>query len=300
MYPKPFTIFIMRNLELKNSKRLLIYSIISIQLVIFNCPLTIGQELGYPIICNYNPKEIANGTQVRCAIQDNRGIMYFGASDVIEYDGVTWRTISSDKLTLAYDLAKDKNGKIYVGAIDEFGYLELEKKGTTIYKSLVHLIKGKFFKIGIVRSVNMTSHYIYFQSQFAIFQYHPIDNNLIILKPEKADIFTGGFVFGDTFYTISKTKGLQKIVNNQLVDCLQSKSFKQYDFRRATLFNDSSVLIQSPTKGLFLFQPDKSRKLQEFQLKDNSFITDNRIDRFYKSNNNRIRPTNPIFPIRYS
>ena len=126
--------------NLKNFKRLLIYSIISIQLVIFNCQLTIGQEIGYPIIKNYTSKEFKGDPQITSSIQDDRGVMYFGSNNLIEYDGVTWRNVSSKEIVCAYDLKKDKNGRIYVAAIDEFGYLTLDSKGNTTYVIITHLL----------------------------------------------------------------------------------------------------------------------------------------------------------------
>jgi hypothetical protein len=65
-----------------------------------------AQEIGFPIIRNYTPKEYNNSPQIFGAIQDTRGIFYFGVADgVMEYDGVSWRTISNKKQAYSYDLA---------------------------------------------------------------------------------------------------------------------------------------------------------------------------------------------------
>ncbi|TAE02570.1 MAG: hypothetical protein EAZ97_02460, partial [Bacteroidetes bacterium] len=72
-----------------------------------------AQEIGFPLIRNYLPKEYNGASQVWSAVQDSRGIMYFGAgSALLEYDGVSWRAIPNEKPAIPYDLAIDKNGKI--------------------------------------------------------------------------------------------------------------------------------------------------------------------------------------------
>lgn len=200
----------MRNLDLKNLKRLLIYSIISIQVVFFNCQLTIGQEIGYPIIKNYTSKEIKGDPQIICSIQDDRGVMYFGSNKLIEYDGVSWRDVSSKEIVCAYDLKKDKNGKIYVAAIDEFGYLTLDSKGNTSYVSLTHLLPDAKIKLGILTSIAMTTRNVYFQSLEYTIQYSPKKGEVSVFHAENGDAFNGFIEYKDNCYVISKKKGNPK------------------------------------------------------------------------------------------
>ena len=71
------------------------------------------QEIGFPIIRNYLPKEFIYSPQVYSIIQDERGVMYFGITDygVLEYDGVEWRGIPNKNKTEVYSLGIDKNGR---------------------------------------------------------------------------------------------------------------------------------------------------------------------------------------------
>ncbi|MCX6238727.1 MAG: hypothetical protein NTY07_14380 [Bacteroidia bacterium] len=175
--------------------------------------MAFSQEIGDPIIRNYPQKEYNNAPVIFSAIQDNRGIMYFAVEGgVMEFDGINWRNIPFGKETYTYDLAMDKNGKIYVGAIDEFGYLETDKKGNTNYKSLTHLKSDTTLKIGTVWSVKLTSRYVYFQTLDAIYQYSPVDNKIKIFRPDTNGKFIGDFVFKDTYYIRQIAKGLMKIL----------------------------------------------------------------------------------------
>ena len=60
-----------------------------------------SQEIGYPIIKNCTSKEFKGDPQITCSIQDDRGVMYFGSNNLIEYDGVSWRNVSSKEIVCA-------------------------------------------------------------------------------------------------------------------------------------------------------------------------------------------------------
>jgi hypothetical protein len=72
------------------------------------------------------------------AVQDAQGVMYFGNKAVVlEYDGVSWRKIRVGETTYVRGLALDPaSGTIYVGAVDELGYLEPGPDGEKVFVSL--------------------------------------------------------------------------------------------------------------------------------------------------------------------
>ena len=79
-------------------------------------------QSGHPFITNYSPKEYKAETQNWAITQDNRGVIYVGNNTgVLEFDGVSWRLIPTSNHTTARALAKDPNGRIYVGAEADFG-----------------------------------------------------------------------------------------------------------------------------------------------------------------------------------
>ena len=104
----------------------------------FNVHAQINQN-GIPFITNYSPQEYGASQQNWAIVQDNRGVMYFGNNDngVLEYDGVTWRKIKSPNNSIIRSLAVDSAGRIYVGAVGEFGFLNPDKEGAYQYISLL-------------------------------------------------------------------------------------------------------------------------------------------------------------------
>lgn len=257
-------------------KKKILYIVFGIVLPLFLS----SQETGYPIIRNFTPKEYKANPLITCSIQDDRGVMYFGANKLIEYDGVSWRDVYSTTIVRAYDLKKDKNGKIYVAAIDEFGYLALDNKGNTTYVSLTHLLPDPKIKLGILRSIAITTSYIYFQSLEYILQYSPENGKIAVFHAENGDTYNGCFEYKDICYVISTKKGIQKIENNQLISIGQSDFFAHKFFSSALPYNDSTLLVPLATKGIYLFNPEKNenpRKIGE-QL-NNSFLSDNRLSK---------------------
>lgn len=237
-----------------------------------------AQEIGFPIIRNYTPNEYNNSTQIFGAVQDSRGIFYFGVSDgIMEYDGVKWRTISNNKHAYTYDLAKDNKGKIYIGANDEFGYLDTDSIGNTIYKTLTYLIKDKTFKLGAVWSVKLTSKYVYFRTYDAVLQFSPSTENLLIFKADKNLSFTLDFIFNDTYYTKMFQKGMMKIENNKLTQVPNSDSFKDIYSLAILPFNSSTLLAPTKNNGLFLVVPNTNETPKKINSSESFFIPDNSI-----------------------
>jgi hypothetical protein len=247
---------------------------------IFYLAISNAQEIGFPIIHNYTPKEYNGAPQVLSAIQDSRGMMYFGTStgSVLEYDGVNWRTIPIDKQEPPYDLAIDKNGKIYLAASNELGYLKSDKKGNTLYQTLTQCLPDSAYKIGEIRFVKFTSEFVYFLTHAAILQYSPATEKLSIFKADTNGRFLGDFIYKDIYYVRLSKKGLMKVEGNELKPALQSEFFKDKNtFRVAIPFNATTWLIPTRTEGLYTYQPDKDTIPKAFTISNKEFLADNNI-----------------------
>ncbi|RPH25060.1 MAG: hypothetical protein EHM93_20155, partial [Bacteroidales bacterium] len=241
--------------------------------------ISTAQEIGFPVIRNYTPKEYNNSSQVWSIIQSHTGIMYFGVGGtVMEYDGIFWRNIPIDKQSSPRDFAMDKNGRIYVAASEEFGYLTKDRKNSTIYQSLTPLLKDSTLKIGIVWSVKLTSGFIYFRTNDAIFLYTSKPETLQIFKADANDKFDGDFIYQDRYYVKLAKKGLMKIEDNKLKPATQSVFFKNINNFNLTLpYNATTLLIPTRYEGLYLFQPSKDTLPQKFTISDKNFTADNTI-----------------------
>ena len=83
-------------------------------------------ELGIYSVKNFSSKEYNGMVQNWSIVQDSRGVIY-AANDqgILEYDGTVWRTILISALAKrGRSLAISEDGTIYVGAVEDFGYLK--------------------------------------------------------------------------------------------------------------------------------------------------------------------------------
>lgn len=104
------------------------------------------QEVGIPFFQNFRPREYQSSSQIWAIVQNKSGLLYFGTSDgeILEYDGVTWRHIPLPRREcVVRSLHIDPKGTIFVGSINELGYLQPNNQGKLGYVSLLeHLPPG--------------------------------------------------------------------------------------------------------------------------------------------------------------
>ena len=80
---------------------------------------------GIPFITNYSKRTYEGGTQNWNIVQTASGLMYFANNEgVLEFDGNSWRSIPMPNHSIVRSLAVDSLQRVYLGAYNEFGYLE--------------------------------------------------------------------------------------------------------------------------------------------------------------------------------
>src|SRR5687767_615021 len=97
------------------------------------------KETGFFFSRHYSPKEYGAFPQNWSALQNSQGVMVFANGDgILKYDGVAWEFHSLPNLSIVRSLAMDENGRVYVGAYNELGYLTADKQGNHEYVSLLN------------------------------------------------------------------------------------------------------------------------------------------------------------------
>ncbi|MCK9639953.1 MAG: ATP-binding protein [Prolixibacteraceae bacterium] len=235
-----------------------------------------SQEIGFPFIHNYTPFEYNNSTQFLAIAQDTAGIMYFGTnSGVLEYDGKKWITLPKINKTVVYSLAIDSNGIVYVGAKDDFGYLQLNIKGEQEFRSLKFLIKDQELKFGGVFQIKFAAGKVYFWTSVAIFEYSPLPKPLIKAYPAKrGNRMLGIIAHEGKVYANESNRGLVCLDKDSLD--LVDEFYKDKPFNNALSVSKDTMLIVTRAKGLFM-QDRNMGSASNLSLKNSSFLTDNDI-----------------------
>ncbi len=264
--------FVHFNSFLKTSFLTLLFS--SFAFTTFSQPVF---EKGYSTIINYSYKDYNHRPQNHAVIQDKRGVMYFGNNDgILEFDGFNWKKIPV-KEKLVRSLAIDENGRIYVGARNEFGYLIADSVGELKYHSLIHLLDQQERDFGSIWKTYVATDGIYFQTSDAIFRLN--GDSINIWRPENEYHFS--FLVNDKLFVRDKGIGLKMMNKDSLVLLNTGQRFDTLEVFGMVPFNENEALIVTDKVGIFhlynIDSPDKTRLVRHFTVIDN-FLTENAIN----------------------
>ena len=223
-------------------------------ILFFTLYTSLSAQIGQPFIRNYSPEEYSGETQIWTITQDNRGIMYFGASDALyEYDGVKWNRIKvRDGVRSS---AIDKNGKIYIGTSSDFGCLEPDITGKLKYTSLINLLDISERKFSIVWNIVINDNNIYFHSPEAIFKYNPKSVPKIKVIRNK-EVFYNIFSIRNKIFVELETIGITELINDSIIP------LKNIKFNAGIMlpYENDKYLIGSTKKGLRIYNPNAKDK----------------------------------------
>ena len=209
------------------------------------------QPFGKPFVLNYKAKEYRAHVQNWSAIQDNRGIMYFGNSDgLIEYDGEQWKLIPMPTDDVVWALKKDEDGRIYIGSQYEIGYLSKGENHSLRFFSLKNNIPEQYRNFLNVNEIQCVNTAVFFKA----------DHHLFILQNDSIrvlvfdNVLTKSFVVNNQFFVFIKEKGLFYYENQKLNPVPESDYFAKRSILLAFAYNKDSVLIGT-NSGLVYYCP---------------------------------------------
>src|SRR5690554_2537039 len=128
----------------------------------------------FPPITNYTSanygSEFAPENHGIC--QDDKGVMYFGnTGNILSFDGSRWDAIPVVPTRACHALHYSSNGVIYVGVMEDFGYLKPNKIGKLSYHSLVDSALREKIPFNEIWGIYETDEGIFFHSEAQIFLY---------------------------------------------------------------------------------------------------------------------------------
>lgn len=207
----------------------------------------------YQPITNFPPGSYGIFSQNFSIVQDKRGIIYianFGC--VLEYDGVQWRKYITKNYTPVVSLNIDKNGRVYVGAFSEFGYLDYDSSGRKVYTDLTSLLPDSLQDFISVKFIHVIDEIVVFNAFKYIFLYK--NGQLKVLYPQKE--FFKSHKVNNTFWVQEIEYGLYRYEYNILTFIKGSEFLADKNVSAILLYNDK-MMIATQKHGLFLFDVDK-------------------------------------------
>lgn len=226
-------------------------------------------ELGNPFIRNYLPEEYHAFAQNWGITRDHQGIMYFGNNyGLLIFDGTTWSLMTMPNHAAVVSLDVDENNRVYVGAVDEFGYLDTTPTGKTIYISLLNKLKPKDRKFNSVQDIYCTPTYVYFLTDNKLIIYS--DNRVNVIRVKKPN---GLFKVDKEHYLVS-AEDIYRINGKQLSPFQKGKKFScnNYGWIKLSPFKNGKILFATEKRGFFLYDK-KTMEVEEFHTEIDDYFS---------------------------
>jgi diguanylate cyclase (GGDEF)-like protein len=240
-------------------------------------------EAGVPLLHNFSPLDYGAAPQNWAVTQDQRGVIYVGNSDdgVLEFDGARWRRIPVPNQSTVRSLAVDAHGRVYVGCVGEFGYLESDAYGRMHYVSLLDRIAPAYRNFADVWRVFATDDGVYFGTTSQLFR----------LRGKHMDVWTPTTSFDyffkvrGRFYVRAENRGLMEVVGDQLKMVKGGARFARERIHALVAWGDETghdgpLLVGTRDRGWFVLDDGRlaawpnetNRILRDDQLYDAQWL----------------------------
>ena len=246
-----------------------------IAILLVGSTLFAQNELGNPYIKNFNSKKHKISATVWDITQDHNGLMYFGtANGVLQFDGVNWRTIKVDNNSTVRSLDIDKDGKVYVGAKGEFGYLSEDSLGYPNYVSLSKNLAEKYKDFADVWNTYVTDEGVFFLTFKRIYQW----KNNEFFTYDFDDITAHlGFYANKNLYLVRLKAGLHVFRNGSFVPVPGGEHYIGKTVFSVLPYDDNQVIIATRNEGLELLNV----KTGAIEIFDNEANEELKAERIY-------------------
>ncbi|MCP5029801.1 MAG: histidine kinase, partial [Actinomycetia bacterium] len=214
-------------------------------------------EVGRFYVQNFAPQDYGGHGQNWAIVQSPDGLIYVANSyGVLEYDGVSWRLIRTSKRRMVRSLAIDTEGRVYVGAEGELGYLAAvapqgrrrpDALGRMSYVSLLDHVPPDDRAFADVWNIEKTSDGLYFRTRKRLFRW----NGREMKVWRTAARFGRIFALRDTLYVRQPGIGLMRMDDDALALAPGGALFEGAVIRGLVPWGETAYLAVTRDRGMF-------------------------------------------------
>jgi signal transduction histidine kinase/DNA-binding response OmpR family regulator len=174
---------------------------------------------------------------------------------LMEYDGVDWREIRVTNKTVR-SLTMDEKGTIYVGGINEIGYLESDSKGTLQYVSILGHVEKKYRSFSNVWQAHSTTEGIYFRTTKYLLLWNARHKKFRVWESDTR--FRAAFICNGKYFIQEEKVGLMQIKNNSFQLLPGGDRFAFDKLHLLLQYDNKRLILGSRLKGLFIYDGKES------------------------------------------
>ena len=210
-----------------------------------------------PIVRNYSVSDYNAGIQNWSIAQDERGVMYFGNNNgLLEFDGSAWRLYELPTKGIVRAIYISKDGRIYVGSYEEFGYFVRTPYNTLEYHSLKDEVKDFTFHNDEIWNIVCVQGEIVFQSFGSLFFYNGNSVEGTRMKSLPLNLFQ----VGNTFYSQRINGGLCVFSDRKMEELIPRKVFGNSDVLAGLPYDDAVLMLTRNQGGFLLYRDGRVEK----------------------------------------
>ncbi len=165
----------------------------------------------------------------------------------MEYDGVNWNLISIGNGSRSLSMDINSEGRIFVGSVNDFGYLKVDSLGTMVYQSLSDRLPEEHQDFGNIRRTHVIDRRVAFRADNHLFEW--TNDSLSMISTEN-DIHESFLVDTILFIQLSDS-GLFWLQGDNFVPISGSNLFADKEIFGMVSLNHSDILIATRRSGLF-------------------------------------------------
>ncbi|MCM4150151.1 hypothetical protein DHD05_00990 [Arenibacter sp. N53] len=216
-------------------------------------------ELGFFSVKNYSHEDYQAHHQNWFITQDREGLIYAANGEgILEYDGATWRFITSPGLNAVRAVVVDGNNTKWVGGDREMGYLESDSLGFLVYRSLAAKIPSTHPLNATVWRIFPDVGRILFVSDDEIYSWQDDEMKII---PHPGVIHREFQVNGKVYIRISD-QGIYELQGDSLELIPSGTFFKDLKVLVALPYKRDMVLFATRSAGLFIYTGKEILKME--------------------------------------
>ncbi|HLR31002.1 MAG TPA: hypothetical protein VK074_00830, partial [Fodinibius sp.] len=227
----------------------------------------------FPPIQNFSDDDYDSYIQNWGIAQDTSGIIYVAnLGEVLQYDGVRWQTIQVENQT-ALSIGRGSEGKLYVGGLGSFGYLDHAATDTTLsptYYSLADATSDSTADFSNVWNILFHNESVYFDTQEGLYRLK--NEHISNIKPE--NLFRKAFKIGNNLLVSEAKKGLFFVNDDELTPVGRGNHFLDQKVMVVLPHEEDQWLIADRTRGLSVFD---GTDLMPLQSEADTFLINNDV-----------------------
>ncbi|MVM40578.1 hypothetical protein GO730_27740 [Spirosoma sp. HMF3257] len=198
--------------------------------------------------------------------------LYFANSKgLLEFDGSSWKVYELPRKQRVRSVAVDGQGRIYTGALGEFGYWFPNGQGKLVYHSLVSLIREQAFRNEEIWNILITPGGVLFQSFAFIYRYQ--QHKVELLQPPATVLFV--HQVRNRLLLEVLGKGLYELKGDQYSLVPGSEFLGRETVNAILPVGDQDMLIGTE-RAIYRYD---GRQFRSFNEQINAFMQRNRLNR---------------------